>query len=197
MNTLICIDFINDIIHPDGTLAKKRGYATFAHAHGVLDRVAVAQAAFRARQCPVVHVRVGFSRGYRDWPADSPLFGKAKDLGVLELGTWGTEFIDRVKPLDDEPSIAKPRVSAFYGTRLASLLASLSATRVYIAGVSTDLAVEAAARDAHDRDLHVTVLGDCCAAGTESDHAAALHVLGKIARVATSDDIEQWLTNGG
>ena len=185
---LVCIDFINEIVHPDGKLAGK-GYASFIKDHDTLQHLAMAQARFREKGDLVVHVRVGFSPSYAEHPAHSPLFGKAKEFGALTLGSWGTEFENQVAPSDSDVVVVKHRVSAFYSTNLDMILRVNDIEEIYIAGVATDLAVESAVRDAHDRDYVVTVLSDCCAAANDTDHANSLTTLGKIASVASLDDV--------
>ena len=60
---------------------------------------------------------------------------------------------------------------------------------VYLCGVSTDLVVQSAARDAHDRDYKVTILKDCCAAANDEDHNSSLSTLEKIAIVENSTEV--------
>jgi nicotinamidase-related amidase len=179
---LLCIDFIHEIVDPGGKLAGK-GYAAFAQENDSLARAAEAQTQFRDSGELVVHVRVGFSPTYIEHPAGSPLFGRAKEFQALTLGSWGTEFADEVRPHTEELVVTKHRVSAFFGTALDSILRARSVHELIICGVATDLAVESAARDAHDRDYRVTVLSDCCIAANETDHRQALQVLTKVGRV--------------
>lgn len=189
MKALVCIDFINEIMDERGKLAGK-GYPAFAHAHGTVGKVAAAQQRFREAGAPVVHVHVGFSPNYIEHPAGSPLFGKAKQFGALQLGAFGTEFVPTIAPRSNEPVVTKHRISAFYGTGLELILRARGITEVVLAGVATDLAVESAARDAHDRDFAVTVLSDCCAAATDEDHEKSLLTLRKIANVTTAAEVE-------
>ena len=184
---LIALDFINEIIHPDGKLSGK-GYAAFDAAHNTLDNATKMIARARKRGDAVIHVRVGFLPGYPSHPENSPLFGAAKEYGVLQLGTWGTEFHDKVKPEGEEPIVVKNRVSAFHGTRLEMDLRACGATTLVLMGVATDMAVQAAARDAHDRDYQVEIIGDCCAAASDEDNEQTLRMLGKIAKVISMDD---------
>jgi len=179
---LLSIDFINEIIHPEGKLSGK-GYAAFDAEHGVLDRAARALDEARTRGDLIVHVKVGFSATYTEWPEGSPLFGAAKQFGALTLGTWATGFHEKVIPIEGETEIVKHRVSAFYATPLEAILRNQGVEAVSIMGAATDLAVQAAARDAHDRDFAVTVLGPACCAANEEDHQTALNLLEKIAVV--------------
>ena len=176
------IDFINDIVHPDGKIAGK-GYASFDSEFGALDRTAQLLTFARAQKDLVIHVRVGFSDGYSEHPGNSPLFGAAKKYGAFQLGAWGTEFHETVIPIAGEAIVTKHRVSAFYGTPLDLMFRNNGVTHVVIAGCATDMAVQAAARDAHDRDYLVTVVGDCCVAANRDDHDDALRMMSKIGRV--------------
>jgi nicotinamidase-related amidase len=85
--------------------------------------------------------------------------------------------------------VIKPRVSAFYGTHLESALRARKIERVVLAGVSTTWAVQAAARDAHDRDYQVVVVEDLCTASTAAEHEASMDVLRRIARVVKVEDL--------
>ncbi len=189
MLALVTLDFINDIIHPRGKLAGK-GYADFASDHGTLRQVNRAILSARQQGCFIVQVRLGFPAGYPDHPISSPLFGKARDFKALELGTWGTQFCDELDIREEDTQVIKTRVSPFFKTNLEASLRERGIDKILVAGVATDLAVEAAVREAHDRDYRVTVLSDCCAAATEEDHDKSLSTLKKLACVARLDDID-------
>lgn len=181
-DAVVLIDFIEEIIGSEGKLAAK-GYRAFADEHGTLEAAAELARAAREGGRPVVHVRLGFGPNYIDHPTGSPLLGAAADFGILQAGTPSTEIVAEVKPEADDIVITKTRMSPFFGTSLELTLRTLGASSVAIAGVATDLAVQSAARDAHDRDFMVSVVGAACAAADDRDHAAALANLAKIAKV--------------
>ena len=83
----------------------------------------------------------------------------------------------------------KPRVSAFYGTDLEPLLRANKVERLALAGVSTAWAVQATARDAHDRDYQVVIVEDACAAASEEEHQASMKLLSQIAKVVEVEDL--------
>lgn len=188
---LVVIDYINEIVDPKGKLAGK-GYVTFVERHSTLKRLAELILHFRSNELPVIYVRVGFTPNYDRHPEHSPLFGAAKKFGALQSGTWATEFHPQIAPMPDDVIVAKSRVSAFFGTRLNTVLRDHGIAEVVLAGVATDLAVQSAARDAHDLDYSVTVIADCCAAATDEDHESSLKTLRKIARVA---DLSEFTIN--
>jgi nicotinamidase-related amidase len=185
---LVLIDFINEIIHPKGKLAAK-GYSDFVDKYAVASNVTTLLKHFRAQDALIVHVRVGFEPSYSDHPIDSPLFGAAKQYGALDCSAWGFEFADFATPESNETVIRKRRVSAFYGTSLELILRAQKIDTVFLAGCATDLAIESAARDAHDRDFKVHVVLDCCAAATYQDHEISVSVLSKIAQLTSVTEL--------
>ena len=84
--------------------------------------------------------------------------------------------------------IIKHRVSALYATPLITLLRGKQIDTVVLTGVSTNMAIEAAARELHDRDFNVIVLEDACGAASDEIHQASLLTLKRIASVSTVSD---------
>tara|TARA_B100000676_G_C18069959_1_gene843603 strand:+ start:149 stop:724 length:576 start_codon:yes stop_codon:yes gene_type:complete len=185
---LICIDFIEEIIGKNGALASQ-GYLEFAKEQSTLDNLSKALEYFRKENLPVIHVRLGFSDNYLELPESSPLFKNAKQYGILKANSNSTAFVKEAKPYDEEPVLTKPRVSAFFNTALESYLKQLNIKDIYIAGVATDLTVEATARDAHDRDYRVYVLSNCCAAASKEEHDKSLKLISKIGSVVSLHQI--------
>lgn len=183
---LVSLDMINELLHPDGKFAPF-GYPEEARARGTIDRAALALTRARAQDIPVMHVTIGFSADYAESTTVSPLLGQARAYGSLQLGTWGTEFLDEVRPAPGEPVIVKHRVSAFYNTDLELRLRALGIERVLLMGCSTDLVVQATAREAHDRDFAVEILSDATSSESLEMHEAGLRVLQHITTVTTVD----------
>lgn len=187
---LILIDLINEIIDEKGKFAGA-GYPQQVQKKGLLAKANAAIAKARKKGIEVIFVRVGFSAGHRDCPESSPLFGMAKQYAALPLDNWATEIHPALQRQEDDMIVRKPRVSALYGTPLEAILRARGIDTVLLGGVTTDLAVQTTARDAHDRDYTVVVLEDLCAASTEEEHQATIATLGKIARIATSDSVAE------
>ncbi|MCD5422752.1 cysteine hydrolase family protein [Rhodococcus pyridinivorans] len=178
---LVLLDWINEIVDPRGRLAAK-GYAHYIDDHAVYPEVQ--REIDRARDGRlVIAVGLGFAPGYVDQPTSSPVFGKAREFGILEASTWSTEYTTRLTLPPHTVRLRKNRVSAFSSSLLDQLLRLHGVTTVRLAGVATDLAVEATARSAHDLDYSVEVLAAGCAAATRDDHERALTSMAKFASI--------------
>jgi nicotinamidase-related amidase len=182
-SALLVLDLINEITHPEGRFPEV--CLDQVEERGVLDRAAEAIDRARAAGIPVIFVVVGFSAGYPDWSPVSPLFAEVREGERLLLGTWATEVNERLKPLPDEPVIAKRRLSPFYGTGLDALLRNLGVDTLLLTGTTTELAVLSTARDAHDRDYHVFVLEDATATSDAATQEAAIRLISRTATITT------------
>ncbi len=108
---------------------------------------------------------------------------------VCRKNTWGSDFHE-VKPLEHETIVIKHRYSAFYNTRLDSVLRTFEINNLLITGVATNVCVDSTARDGFMRDYHITMLSDCCATYSEQAHLATLqNIEAHFGRVATSSEI--------
>ncbi len=189
MNTaLVCIDFINDVIGDGGKLAGK-GYSSFAGRHKTFDNLRDLQTRARGQGMPVIHVGLGFDVGYLGFPQTSPLLGGAMAAHALALGSWGTEFVAGVGPVEQDITLRKSRISALHGTRLQSILSGSHTERLLLAGVATDITVLSTALNAHDLDFRVVVVSDACAAATDQDHENAIVTVRKVASVVSVEDV--------
>lgn len=117
-----------------------------------------------------------------------------KFMGATGFVTNPAEIAERMKiveavaPLEGEPIVRKPRISAFYGTELQSILASRDVHTIVLTGVATNFVVESTARYAADADYRVIVLEDCCGAFSQEEHACAISALNHLVEVSTSED---------
>lgn len=188
MNTaFIGLDYIVDIMHPDGKIAAS---APQAAARQVVAKANHALALARDKGWLTVLVKVGFAPGYPDQPKHSAMFGRTHELGALQQGSPGMEFHPELDHAHADLVIVKPRVSAFYATPLEAALRARRIERVVLAGVSSAWAVQSAARDAHDRDYQVVVVEDACAASTQEEHEQSMALLSRIARIVTTDQLD-------
>jgi nicotinamidase-related amidase len=183
---LLTLDYINDIIHPQGRIARCAGHAAERGVIAVANR---ASALARARGWPVIHVKVGFSPSYVEMPQGSPMFSRAGEFQALNLDGEGTAFHADLDVQSGDAIVVKHRISPFYATSLEAVLRAQCIERLVIAGVSSTWAVQAAARDAHDRDYKVLVLEPACAAASEEEHQLSMRQLATIADIVTLDQL--------
>ncbi|MCL6637784.1 MAG: cysteine hydrolase [Alicyclobacillus sp.] len=178
---LVLIDLQNDFCHPQGSHAR-RGSAT--DAEQILPQVERLLAAARAAGVLVVFVQT-----IHEPATDSPVWASRGSRDVCRRGTWGAEWFG-VQPLPDEPVVVKHRYSAFYNTRLETLLRARGIETLVLCGVATNVCVETTARDAFMRDYYVVVAGDACATYSLQAHDQALaNVRRHFGHVADSSDI--------
>lgn len=179
-SALLVIDFINDIVHPDGKIANT---AEFVKQHQVIAKANEAIQFAREQNFLLLFVKVGFTVQYLECPKNSPIFGKAKQFQALQLHSWGTEFHHELAINPQDAVIIKHRVNAFYGTDLETFLRANQVERLYLCGVSTDMAIQTTARDAHDRDYQVIIIEDACGAANQEIHENTLKSLARIAEI--------------
>jgi nicotinamidase-related amidase len=162
-SALILIDLQNEMVDPAGKVGA-HGLAKAVADAGVLDNAARALAAARGAGVAVVHVHLAFRADYADALSRAPRINTLKSNRAAIAGEWGSEFPAQVAPLADELVVAKQCVNPFFNTILFSWLAKQEIGRVYLGGVATHMAVEAAMRAGDDAGLEVVALRDCCAA---------------------------------
>ena len=86
--------------------------------------------------------------------------------------------------------IVKKRYSAFFGTELDALLATLGVREIVLAGVNTHACVRTTAIDAYQRDFDVTLASECVGSYDDEHHNVTMKYLdGKIARLSSSGEI--------
>lgn len=166
---LLTLDFINDITHPEGKIAR---HAERIQTNKIIEHANQAISYARRQNWPIAHVKVGFDATYAQCPKHSPMFGLAAKNQALQLGSWGTAFHDKLAHERTDTIITKHRVNAFYNTDLEVLLRAQQVDTLVICGVATNMAVEHTARDAHDRDYRVVILTDACEAASDEVNQA-------------------------
>jgi nicotinamidase-related amidase len=184
---LLVIDFINDIAHPKGKIARS---ADRIQKNQIIEHANQAIKFAREQKWLIIFIKVGFSTNYAECPKTSPLFGKAPENKALLLGAWGTEFVENLDCRAGDLILVKTRVSSFYGTSLEPILRANAITHLVISGTATNMTVEHTARDAHDRDYSVIILEDACEGATHEAHQAALESMSRIAKIIPTKDLE-------
>lgn len=183
---VVALHYQNDVLHPQGRIRVGLGENDPART-ALVDAAARLLGGAREREWPIVHIRIAFRPGYTDLGRNMPIMRKTEEIGAVRDGHWGAEFLADLapRPTAREFVLKHTRISGFYGTELESILRSLGAERLIVAGVATHSTVESTVRDAADRGFCVTVASDACAAADRAAHRASLASMSLIASIGT------------
>ncbi len=193
---LLIVDLQNDFLHPEGAYARG-GQADPAIAALPARIVPLANG---LRQAGGVLMATQFTLvpGRAGEPIVSPHLKQLRPFlakGDFAPGAWGQDVVAELKPVD--VLIEKVAYSAFYMTRLEWVLRKLGVARLLVCGIVTNGGVASTVRDAHVRDIDVTVIEDCCAAFSDATHRAAIEGLRPVARIARLDEVMKEIAGGG
>ncbi len=183
----------NEIVHPDGNIGA-RGNAAVVAERGVIQNTAALLAAARAATIDVIYVGSGYNARYDGLNRTVTLFAEHEPEGRLQVGSWGARFHDEIAPRDGDTVFYRGGIGAFAATPIGDHLPAPENTRIYIAGVSTRLVVEAAVFEFTDRGYAVSVVEDCCAAASPRAHEDAIKTLRMFAEIETSGQVIASLT---
>lgn len=173
---LLVIDCQVDFGATDGEMARRGADMTAPLA--ALEKAQALVKAARAAGAAVVFVRlitnpVAQSNVIREaWARQ----GEEDGPNLCVDGTRGADFVGP-RPLPGELVISKNRYSAFARTGLGEQLHAHGIDTLVLAGLTTECCVAASAWDAFERDFHVFIAADACAAYEEGLHSSTLKVL--------------------
>ena len=182
---LILIDCQVDFGAPDGAMARQGADVTAAQA--ALAKAMVLTDAARQAGAPVVFVRLLTRPG-----EESPTMREAwqrrgeNPPTLCGEGSHGADFIGP-QPRSGDTIISKARFSAFAGTGLADHLRGRDT--LVLAGLTTECCIQSSAWDALERDFHVCVAADACAAYEPELHRLTLRALALNGVIVESTDI--------
>lgn len=185
---LLIVDLQNDFVHPDGAYGRAgQGAAEIA---ALPARIRPLADALRRRDGWVVATGFTLVPGRGGEPIISPHLKALRPFlakGDFAPGSWGHQLVDELQPAD--LSVEKLAYSAFYMTRLEWVLRKCGIDRLLVCGIVTNGGVASTVREAHVRDLDVTVLEDGCAAFSVATHETAIAALRPVCRVASIAEI--------
>lgn len=174
---LVLIDLQRGIVA--GNLAPNAAVDVIAHG-------AALAAAFRKRGALVVLVHV-------DPGANGELFPRPQADNPRPPFAITPEWIEIVAELDRQPSdvvVTKHQPNAFYGTDLDIHLRRRGIRTIVLAGISTNLGVEATARAAFERGYEQIFVADAMTARAEVLHTHTVtHILPTMGRVRTTAEV--------
>lgn len=147
-------------------------------------------ASFRDAGQPVVWVRQEFKADLSDAFPDM----RRRGIQVTIEGTEGSKLLPELRHLAGDYEIIKKRYSAFFGTSLETLLATLQPATLVVAGINTHACVRTTVIDAYQRDYDVIVASDCIGSYDAEHHDVTVRYLkGHLARFMSNDEVGQQL----
>jgi nicotinamidase-related amidase len=136
------------------------GAPTVPHtAAEVIGRATELATAFRARNAPVVLVRVSSAADGSDMPGGRTETGRS-DHARPE--GWDL-IVDELAGHPGDITVTKRNWGAFRGTDLDVHLRRRGITQIVLGGIATSIGVESTARAAHEHGYHVTLATDAMA----------------------------------
>lgn len=172
---LVLIDCQVDFGAPDGEMAK-RG-ADVKPAQAAMKQAEALAVAARGAGALVVFVRLLTHPGGENRIASEAKARRGKDEPDLCVeGTHGADFIGPL-PQPGDTIVSKTHFSAFARTGLAEQLHAQGVDTLVLAGLTTECCVASSAWDGFERDFHIFIATDACAAYETDLHDGALRAL--------------------
>jgi nicotinamidase-related amidase len=181
---VVVVDFTHGFTDPR--------YPTGADMSGAVLATARVLDAARAAGLPVVFTTIAYDAAQI---AGLAWLKKATGMAALEAGSRLVELDDRLARRPDEHLVTKTGASAFFGTALATYLASVGADTVVVTGATTSGCVRATVVDAVQHGYPTLVPADCVADRAQGPHDASLFDINeKYGDVVDSDDVLAYLS---
>jgi nicotinamidase-related amidase len=158
MKTLLIVDMVNDFVHPDGSAYLKSGKKIIPLIERKLSE---------ARKAG--HLIIFLRDSHRDDPSEFKIFPKH-----CITGSWGSEIIEELTPIDGEIVVLKNKFSGFFGTNLGHILYQFSVSEADVVGVCTSICVMDTVQGLSYRNIKISVYKDMVADATRKDHRQAL-----------------------
>jgi len=172
---LVIIDMQVDFGSPEGEMAR-RGADVSACQQAIAKAVQLTDAA-RAAAVPVVFVRLLTHPGGENRIVRESKERQGDDQPDLCVeGSRGADFIGP-QPQAGESIFSKTHFSAFARTGLADQLHAQGVDTLVLAGLTTECCIQSSAWDAFERDFHIFIAEDACAAYDDALHRHALKAL--------------------
>jgi len=179
--TLLIMDTQNGIVARLGELTNP-----------LLDTLSEVLDAARAKDIPVIFVRVAFRPGAPEASPRNKSFAAVSQSDAFNELALSTQIHPRLEPREGEVVVVKRRVSAFSGSDLETVLRAKNIDTLVLTGIATSGVVLSTLRQAADMDYSLVVLSDACAdADSEVHRVLTEKVFARQATVMTSGE---WIT---
>jgi nicotinamidase-related amidase len=164
-------------------------YNVMAQERNVIEKAETVLRGARQAGLPIIHVVLQFREGHPEISSRNRMFSVIKQMGLFVTGQEEGRIEESLAPVKGDIIISRPRVNAFYGSDLQTVLAYRGVDTIILMGIATNWVVEGTARYAADADYRVIVLEDCCAGiSVEAHDFSIANVLSTIAEVSTSQE---------
>ncbi|MFF5402835.1 hydrolase [Streptomyces misionensis] len=146
--------------------------------------------AFRARDLPVVLVRVSFAADFAD-----AMPGRTEQQGGGAAFPEGWDvLVDELTGHDGDIQVTKHNWSALFGTDLDVQLRRRGVTQIVLTGIATSIGVESTARDAYAMGYNVTLATDAMADRDAQTHAHSVEkIFPRLGETGTTAEILELL----
>ena len=122
--------------------------------------------------------------------SDAMLEARRKSIRVVISGTPGASILSELDFRPSDHLVVKKRYSAFFGTKLDELLATLGTTTLIVAGINTHACVRMAVVDAYQRDYEVILARECIESYDAEHHDVSWRYMdGKLGRAMGNEQI--------
>lgn len=190
---LLVMDLQKHMVDEASPAAQHTGFAKMVKQTGLLERVGRLLNAVRKTNMFIAYVVVDFANSSMPRYPDRGEFcriikSELEDPNVLRPGAWGYSLDERVAPKKGEPVIPKGHVSAFAGSRLDSILREKGIKDLALLGVATTFVVTGTVWSAITLGYSCLVIEDCCAAGSQEAHRAALAAFAPVVDLCSADE---------
>jgi len=162
---LLLIDVIND-------LEFEGGDQLLTYALPAAEKIADLKRRTTPQGIPAIYVNDNFGK----WRSDF----KKLISHCLEDDVRGRPLAELLRPEPDDYFVLKPKNSGFFSTSLEILLKHLGAQTLILTGFTADNCILFTASDAHMRDYHLWIPGDCVASQNESENTRALDFMKRV-----------------
>jgi nicotinamidase-related amidase len=181
---------LNDMINAN-LRTKDLAHDQLIQESGIIQSAAALVAALRARNVPIIWIRVERRPDHADvfTPlTDVYLASGRKGHPVIVRGSYAAANIEELPIQPEDQIILKPRMNPFIGTDLDLHLRNRKITTILFGGYSTNHGVESGVRTARDLGYDVVVVRDCCYNVNKAFHEWSLaNIMPHFARVLTSE----------
>lgn len=122
---------------------------------------------------PVIWVRQEFKKDL----ADAPLYNRKNKRFITIEGTSGCQLLPELHFQKEDFEIVKKRYSAFFNTKLDTLLEKLEVDMLIVSGINTMTCVRTTCIDAYQRDYEVILALDAVGAYDLEQHENSIKYL--------------------